>query len=138
MALELTTALYGGLAALLYVFLTIRVIKSRVRNKVALLDGGIDDVSRHIRTHANFAEYVPLILLLMLLAELQGAQGALLHAMGIITLVGRIAHYYSLTKIEPAAAAKGEFNIKLRQIGMVCTFTPLVVLAVLLVWQVVV
>ena len=135
MTLELTTAFYGALAALLYVFLTIRVIKSRVRNKVSLLDGGIDDVSRHIRTHANFAEYVPFIILLMLLAELQGAHNAFLHIIGITTLIGRIAHYYSMTKIEPIAIAKGELNIKFRQIGMICTFIPLIGLAALLMWQ---
>ncbi len=45
-----------------------------------------------IRAHGNFAEYVPLTLLLMALCELAGVDPFWLHLGGVLLLVGRILH----------------------------------------------
>lgn len=45
-----------------------------------------------IRAHGNFAEYVPLTLLLMALCELAGVGALWLHLGGGLLLVGRILH----------------------------------------------
>jgi len=45
-----------------------------------------------IRAHGNFAEYVPLTLLLMALCELAGVGALWLHVGGLALLVGRILH----------------------------------------------
>ena len=64
------TALYAGLLAPLFLLLSVRVIRQRRGAKVAVRgDGGDAMLLRRMRVHANFAEYVPLALLLMALAE---------------------------------------------------------------------
>jgi hypothetical protein len=45
-----------------------------------------------MRGHANFAEYVPLILLMMALLEFQHVAAWELHAMGAALLLGRLLH----------------------------------------------
>ena len=66
------TPIYAGLLALLFILLSMRVIGTRRAARVALGDGGIPALLRRQRVHGNFAEYAPLALLLMALAELQG------------------------------------------------------------------
>ena len=48
--------------------LSMRMISNRVRARVNLLDGGDEALTRAMRVHGNFAEYVPFALLLMALA----------------------------------------------------------------------
>jgi len=66
------TAGYAGLLGLIYVILSMLVVRQRVRTRVHHGDGGDDRLNRLIRAHANFAEYVPLILLLAALLEAGG------------------------------------------------------------------
>jgi uncharacterized protein len=122
------SSLYAALAAILFVYISVQVIRCRVKYKVVLQDGGIDIMARHVRAHANFTESVPLILILMVLMELgNAASPALLHCMGVALIVGRISHFYSLTRHEPKAAEQGKMDLRFRQAGMVLTFTPLMV-----------
>ena len=51
---------YASLLAALYFFLSLRVIRMRRRERIALGDGENARLERAIRVHANFAEYVPL------------------------------------------------------------------------------
>jgi len=55
---------YAALLALLFVLLSIRTIRTRHSRKVALGHGDDPAMLRAMRVHANFAEYVPLALLL--------------------------------------------------------------------------
>jgi uncharacterized membrane protein YecN with MAPEG domain len=48
--------------------------------------------------HANFAEYVPFALVLLGLAESLHAPLALLHALGIALLAGRLTHAYGVSR----------------------------------------
>jgi uncharacterized membrane protein YecN with MAPEG domain len=86
------TPIYAGLLAFLYLFLTASVIRQRRRQGISLGDGGDAGFLRKLRAHGNFAEYVPLALLLMALAELAGAGAATLHAVGALLLAGRLVH----------------------------------------------
>jgi uncharacterized membrane protein YecN with MAPEG domain len=52
---------------------------------------------RVIRGHANFAEYVPLALLLMGMLEVSRFSIYVLHALGIVLLVARLLHGYALS-----------------------------------------
>ncbi len=52
---------------------------------------------RRIRGHANFAEYVPLILVLMGLLELSNSPKWVLHVLGTMLLAGRLLHGYALS-----------------------------------------
>jgi len=59
------TAFYASIAALFFVILSLRVIGQRRRAKVALGEGRDRTLRRRLRVHGNFAEYVPLALVLM-------------------------------------------------------------------------
>ena len=59
------TAFYGGLLGITFMYLSILVIQGRRSGKISLGDGGDNHFLGVIRAHANFAEYVPLILSLI-------------------------------------------------------------------------
>jgi hypothetical protein len=90
------TPFYAGLLALWFLVLSLRVIQRR-QGGIPLGDGGDAGMLRVIRGHANFAEYVPLILLLMALLELGHTSVYLLHALGFALLVARLLHGYALS-----------------------------------------
>jgi len=94
----IVTPLYAGLLALLFAVLSFRVIA--VRSRVSLGDGGDPLVLRRMRGHANFAEYVPLILLMMAMLELGHASTYFLHGLGIALVVARLLHGYALSFTE--------------------------------------
>lgn len=90
------TLLYGGALALWFLVLSIRVIQGRMgAGNPSLGDGGNPMMLRRIRGHANFAEYVPLILVLMGFLELSGLPKWVLHVLGITLLTGRLLHGYT-------------------------------------------
>jgi len=91
------TALYAGLAGLLLLVLAWLVIRARWRYKVSLGVGTEPGMERAVRVHANFVEYVPLTLLLMALAEANGAPDLALHAGGTVLLASRLLHAWGLS-----------------------------------------
>lgn len=114
------TSFFAGLFALYFVRLAFDVIRLRKSHRVSLGAGGVSDLEKAIRAHGNFAEYVPLALILIGLLELQGARPVLLLVCGGLLALGRLLH---------AQAIKGA-RFKQRVWGMMLTFIPLVVLAV--------
>lgn len=116
------TALYAGLLAPLFIVLAVRVIRQRRGAKVAVGDGGNAALLRHMRVHANFAEYVPFALLLMALAESLQTWSWLLHGLGLALLAGRIAHAYGVSQMRETLA----FRIS----GMAATLTVIATAAV--------
>ena len=121
------TALYAGLLAALYLALTYRVILFRRGRRVDLGDGGERLLARYIRGHGNFAEYVPLALVLLLVLELGGWPRWLLHLLGLILLAGRLAHAWSFS-VE-------QLRLPSRTAGMVLTTAMLVLAAALCLTQ---
>jgi len=112
------TPIYAVILTALYLLLSFRVIGRRRTAQVALGDGGDRALLRRQRVHGNFAEYVPLALVLMMLAELQGLPHWALHAIGVILIVGRIAHAYGVSQeTEP---------MQIRGAAMALTFTVLI------------
>ena len=100
------TILYAGLLGLIYLGLTVRVIRFRGRHQVGIGDGGHSDLARAIRVHANFGEYVPLLLVLMGFIEASGGAAWALHAIGIVLVVGRVAHAFGLAGTEGASLGR--------------------------------
>lgn len=90
--------LYIGLAAVLLMILSGRVMRLRYRHRVGIGDGGHPDLLRAIRVQANFVEYVPVALLLLLCVDLVGDAKWIVHALGIALLVGRVLHAYGLSR----------------------------------------
>lgn len=115
------TALYAAPLALLFIFLSVRVIAFRRSAKVAVGDGGDKILLRRMRVHANFAEYVPIALILMALAESQHAPAMLLHALGTALVLGRCVHAYGVSQTQE--------TILLRVFGMSLTLTVIAVAA---------
>jgi len=116
------TPVYAALLALFFVFLSMRVAMQRRQAKVALGDGGNRQLLRRMRTHGNFAEYVPITLILMLLAELQQAPGWLVNAIGVLLIAGRLLHAYAVSR-EPEP-------LPVRASGMVLTMSAIVIGAI--------
>ena len=117
-----TTALYAGLLAPLFVLLSVRVIALRYSGQVALGDGGNALLARRVRVQANFAEYVPLGLILLGLSDSLGAPALLLHALGLALLVGRLSHAWGMSQPREV--------LPFRATGMALTFSMLLVGAV--------
>ena len=57
--------LYAALLALLFIALSVRTLRLRRHLKIAVGDAGNTQMLRAMRAHANFAEYVPMCLLLL-------------------------------------------------------------------------
>ena len=112
------TPVYAGLISLVFVFLSFRVIGLRRKARIGLGDGGNRLLMRRQRVHGNFAEYAPLVIVLMALAELQGHPTWTIHLIGICLVAGRLLHAYGVSQ-EPELT-------KLRVAGMALTFTALI------------
>jgi hypothetical protein len=66
------TSFYAGLLAFLFIGLSVRVIRFRRGKHIAIGDGDDPSLRRAMRVHANFAEYVPLALILIAFVEMGG------------------------------------------------------------------
>lgn len=86
------TLIYAGLLGLLFLLLSFWVVKRRAQFRVMIGEGEAPEMLAAIRAHGNFAEYVPLTLLLMALCELAGVGTLWLHLGGVLLVVGRILH----------------------------------------------
>lgn len=131
----LVTPFFAAIFALFYVALSFAVIRQRISKQVALGDGGSENgaekgVNRElkvaIRVHGNFAEYVPMALLLMWFIEMVQYDSRFAFAMGAILLLGRILHFIGMHYPR-------KYMI-LRQLGMIATFGVLVVGSIRLLW----
>ena len=91
-----TIALYGAVNALINVLLAVNVSRSRGKAQVFLGTGDSDALLRASRAHGNNAEYVPLALLLLLIAELSGGGSTPLHALGGTLTVARILQAHGM------------------------------------------
>ena len=116
------TGLYAGLLTVLFIGLSMNIIRLRLKNKIGIGDGGNEMLAKAIRVHGNFSEYIPLALLLLGIYELNGASPLWLHVLGAILFIGRILHAVGLTKTIGAS--------KQRQIGMISLFIVMLILAV--------
>jgi uncharacterized protein len=96
------TSLYALLLIPIWFALWIGVTSTRSVTNTSIGDANSPELLQKIRRHGNFIEWVPFVLVLMMLAELQGVGKTWLHAAGLLLLVGRLAHPFGL-KIETAA-----------------------------------
>jgi uncharacterized protein len=91
--------IYAALLGLLFLYLSVRTIGLRRRLKIGIGASQSEEMLRAMRVHSNFAEYVPLSLLLSYLVEVQGGHPLLVHAMGVTLLVGRAVHAYDVSQM---------------------------------------
>lgn len=93
------TLVAAGLCGFVFLWLSIRVVQVRQVAKVSLGDGGDALLLSRIRAHANFAEYVPIMLVLMLAIELSlKATPPILMGVAVALPVLRVVHALGLAR----------------------------------------
>lgn len=117
----MTFSIYAIILALLICQLALKVIGARRRNKVAYADGGVSELQIARSAHANATEYIPITLILLFTLEFNGGHLLLVHAAGIIFVVGRIIHSRSILAE----------NLKGRVLAMKMTFFSIISLCLL-------
>jgi len=101
------TLITAGLLAALLLFLGGFVIAGRVKFKIDLGDGGNAALRQRIRAQANFVEYVPLALILILLVEKESVGPRwLAAALGATLVVARLWHAQGLLSKEGVSAGR--------------------------------
>jgi hypothetical protein len=73
-----------------------RVSLMRAGLKVSIGNAGNPELHQRIRQHGNFIEWVPMVLVLMAIAEGNGASAPWLHISGALLLAGRLLHPFGL------------------------------------------
>jgi uncharacterized membrane protein YecN with MAPEG domain len=86
------TAGYLAVLALVYCALAVHVVLLRVRNRAAFGDAGSPELRSAIRAHAHFAEYAPIISLMVAMLEMSGAAGSRVHLLMTGLLLSRVMH----------------------------------------------
>lgn len=99
--------LWAGLLGLLYLVLALLVVRHRYRAKVGVGDGGDPRLERAIRVHGNFAEYTPIVLILLALLAMSGWGSLYIHLLAAIYFVARIAHAIGLSMSPTASFGRG-------------------------------
>ena len=112
------TAFYAGALALLFFALSANVIRHRGRSGISLGLGADKRLERAVRGHSNFAEFTPIIVLLVGIAELNDAPPAIVHGLGASLLLGRVLHGYCV--------AMTDGSVWSRATGTAVTFLALV------------
>jgi uncharacterized protein len=120
------TALYAALLAVLFLVLTVRTLSYRRTQKVEIGDGGDKELLRRVRVHGNFAEYVPIALILIGMAESLGLAATAVHGLGLLLLLGRAVHAYGLSQ--------SPHILVMRVAGMLATLLAIAVAAAACAW----
>ncbi len=95
------TTLYALPLAVIFLGLFMNVTMARSKLSLSIGDGGNVDLHERIRKHGNFVEWVPMVLILMVLAEANGTGALWLHAAGALLTVGRVLHAIGLKADAP-------------------------------------
>jgi len=92
-------AIYAAVNALLLLGLSYNVGRHRARTD-SLVPGAMGDdvLVRAIRAHGNASEYIPLAIVMLLILALLPAPVALLHGLGAVFTLGRIAQAFGMTR----------------------------------------
>ena len=87
-----TTLCAAAAAAILNIWLGIRIGQLRTSLKISIGDGGNEQVIRRMRAQSNFIENAPLVLVLIGAIELARPGNMILAAIAAIFIVGRVLH----------------------------------------------
>ncbi len=112
------TILTAAVLGLIYLVLTARVVAARLKSKVIVGDGGSESIlygqgkqasplHSTIRAHGNFAEYVPLALILLAALEAVHAPHLLCRALAAMLVLGRVLHPIGMAMPAPNAFRAG-------------------------------
>ena len=113
---------YLAVLALVYFALTINVVRMRRQNRAAFGDAGNPALRSAIRAHAHFAEYVPIIALMMAMLEMSGMAAWRVHLLMAALLISRLLHPFGMY------ARPGTFAFRIGRVAGV-TLTLIVLIA---------
>lgn len=113
------TLTYASVLGLVFLLMSINVVRHRVRAKVDIGYGEDKELGGVLRAHANFAEYVPLILVILALLEAAGGDDLMLRILGGGLVVARLLHVWGLSN--STGVSPGRF------IGTILTWVVLLV-----------
>ena len=88
----------AGAAALLHIWLSLRVSQVRRSQQILHGDGGSPALLKRMRAHANYGENLPVFLILLVLLELAGAWSLPLWIATITFFLARILHAFGMDK----------------------------------------
>jgi uncharacterized membrane protein YecN with MAPEG domain len=112
---------------LLFIYLSFRVIKTRRQERIAIGDGGNPRMQRAMAVHNNFAQYVPLALLLMAFLEMQRGPTILIQILCAALLIARLLHAYGVSQMQE--------DFRFRKVGALMTFGVIGLTALLLLFS---
>ncbi|WP_423142637.1 MAPEG family protein [Parablastomonas sp. CN1-191] len=114
-----TTLAMAAAAALLNIWMSIRIGRIRRAEKIGVGDGGHELLGRRMRAQLNFAENTPWVLALVLTIELAGKGGQWLPLVAAAYVAGRVAHALGMDGAGFAAGRMiGTITTMLTQVGL--------------------
>ncbi len=114
----MTTPLYAAIIGLVFVVLSVRTLLLRRRLGIAIGTGEDPELTRAMRVHSNFAEYVPLALILFYFLEVETDADLWIHVLCVSLIVGRLLHAYGVSQVEE--------NYRFRMAGMILTLGSII------------
>lgn len=121
-------AFWSGLLILWLVVLSFRTIFTRRRLRVSLGDGGLPEMSTAARVFGNASEYIPPLLIGLVLMASLGLPGLWVHIAGATMLVGRLLHAWGLSQARQPAIGRLSGMI-LTQLSLIGTAGALIACA---------
>ncbi|MGH6614704.1 MAPEG family protein [Sphingomonas sp.] len=95
----------AGGAALIALWLAIRVGQARTKAKIFIGDGGDQGLICRMRAQANFVEYAPFIIILIALIEFTAGTSTWLWVASALFLLARIVHPLGMDGLKYARSA---------------------------------
>lgn len=92
------TLTIAGAAAILHIWLSVRVSRLRRPLKIGVGDGGNEMLARRMRAHGNYAENMPIFLVLLGFIELATGGNLWLWAAAILFILARLAHAFGMDR----------------------------------------
>ena len=118
------TALYAAIMGLFVIYMAKRVTDVRQSLKGPPNDEQQKQLNVEIRAHGNAVEYIPIALILLGLAEMNGWNLYWIHGLGAMFVLARFSHAYGFTK------SGGKLS-KFRFHGILFSWLAIVTLSVL-------
>lgn len=122
-------ALWAAANMFFMLVLAFNTFRHRAKNRTPVGIGHNNPgLERAVRAHGNNTEYVPAMLLAMLLLALLGESHGLLHAYGATLLIARLLHAYGIAQLNvpiPPSRVVGNVVCWLLFLGLLLRLTAL-------------
>ena len=118
--------IFTAILALLFIYLSIGVIKQRKIFKIPLGDDDNIQIKKWVRAQSNFVEYTPFTLLILFFLEYSEINQIEIITLASLFTLGRFLHVYGLTKEEKYENNQLIKPPKFRKSGMQLTFLVII------------